>query len=163
MNLIIQCVFTCLIFTAIVVPTLLKDPLLHIMSYPAPIRRRVEELPQYAGTIKERKRRHIAWKIAAVFILGIILAIVAYLSGVRDFISAFRHVFILFLAGNLFDVIVLDLIWFCHSKRARIPGTEDMDKEYRNPRHHIRGGAIGLGLGAVVSLISGGIVSFISP
>ena len=53
MTLVIQCVATCLIFTAIVVPTQLKDPLLHIMSYPAPIRRRVEELPQYAGTIKE--------------------------------------------------------------------------------------------------------------
>ena len=159
----IQCVVICLIFTAIVVPTQLKDPLLHIMSYPAPIRKRVEELPQYAGTIKAIKRRHIAWKFAAVFILGILLAAVAYFSGARGFASAFRHVFILFLAGNLYDVIILDLAWFCHSKRARIPGTEDMDKEYRNPWHHIRGGVIGLGLGTIVSLISGGIIYFISP
>ena len=162
MTLVIQCAVTCLIFTAIVVPTQLKDPLLHIMSYPAPIRRRVEALPQYADRIKERKRRHIARKIASVFILGVILAIVAYFSGAKSFSDAFWHVFILFLAGNLFDVIVLDLIWFCHSKRARIPGTEDMDKAYRSPWHHIRGGVMGLGIGTVVALISGGFIYFIS-
>ena len=163
MNLVVQCVVICILFTAIVVPTQLKDPLLHIMSYPTAIRKRVEELPQYAGSIKERKRRHLIGKIASVFILGIVLAVVAYFSSARTFVSAFRHVFILFLAGNLYDVIVLDLIWFCHSQKARIPGTEDMDREYRSPWYHIRGGVIGLGLGAVVSLISGGIISFITP
>ena len=163
MSLLIQCIAICLIFTALVVPTQLKDPLLHIMSYPTAIRRRVEELPQYAVNIKARKQRHLIWKFAAVFILGILLAAVAYFSGARSFEGAFRHVFILFLAGNLYDVIILDLAWFCHSKRARIPGTEDMDKEYRSPWHHIRGGVIGLGLGTIVSLISGGIIYFISP
>lgn len=29
-------------------------------------------------------------------------------------------------------------MWFCHSKRARIPGTEDMDEEHRDYRFHIR-------------------------
>lgn len=120
MILTIQCIVICLIFTAVVVPTQLKKPLLHIMSYPTPIRKRVEQLPQYAAIIKERKRRHIMRKISSIFILGIIFAVVAYFSGEKTFTGAFLYVFILFLAGNLFDVIILDLMWFCYNRRARI-------------------------------------------
>ncbi len=55
----------------------------------------------------------------------------------------------------------LRYMYFCHSKKTRIPGTEDMDKEYRNPWHHIKGAGIGTIIGAVVALLSGGMVHFI--
>ncbi|NFB55095.1 hypothetical protein EXM89_01555 [Clostridium botulinum] len=59
-------------------------------------------------------------------------------------------------------MIVLDIGLFCHSKKTRIPGTEDMDKEYRSPWYHIKGAGIGTIIGAVVALLSGGMVHFIS-
>ncbi len=31
----------------------------------------------------------------------------------------------------MYDAIVLDCIWFCHSKQFIIAGTEDMTKEYK--------------------------------
>ena len=34
---------------------------------------------------------------------------------------------------NIYDLIVFDLIIFCHSQKLMIPGTEDMIKEYRSP------------------------------
>lgn len=37
-----------------------------------------------------------------------------------------------------------------------------MDKEYRNPWHHIKGAVIGTIIGTVVALLSGGIVYIIS-
>ena len=33
---------------------------------------------------------------------------------------------------NLYDVIVLDIIWFCHDKHFVFNGTEDIIKEYHN-------------------------------
>ncbi|MCR1973714.1 YtxH domain-containing protein [Clostridium sporogenes] len=37
-----------------------------------------------------------------------------------------------------------------------------MDKEYRNPLHHIKGAVIGTVIGAVVALLAGGMVHFVS-
>ena len=63
---------------------------------------------------------------------------------------------------SIYDLLVLDIGLFCHSKKTRIPGTEDMDKEYRNPRHHIIGAGTGIIIGAVVALLSGGIIHVVS-
>ncbi|MBE6114915.1 MAG: hypothetical protein E7191_07545 [Erysipelotrichaceae bacterium] len=55
-------------------------------------------------------------------------------------------------------MIVLDLGLFCHSKRLRIPGTEDMEKEYTDPWFHVRGACVGVLLGIIVSLLAGGMM-----
>jgi len=101
-------------------------------------------------------------KLIAVFVCITLLAAVAYFSGAKKFETAFSHVFILFLAVNLFDVIVLDIGVFCHSKKLRIAGTEDMDKEYKNYLFHVKGGIKGIVLGSVISLLSASIVYIVS-
>lgn len=122
----------------------------------------MENLPQYKDIIEAEEKRHLSIKLISVLIFAIVLAVVAYYSGARNFTSSFFHVFIIFFVVNIYDLIVLDIGVFCHSKRTRIPGTEDMDKEYRNPWHHIRGAVIGTVIGTVVALLSGGIVYLIS-
>ena len=161
MVLLIQCILCCLIFTLIILPTQYKDPLKMIMSYPPDIIKRVEELPQYKGTIKKREKAHISKKIGGLIFFVILLSIVAYCSGCRDFTSTFQHVFTLFLVVNIYDVIVLDWGIFCHSKKLRIPGTEDMEKEYKNLWFHLKGAGIGVLLGLVVALLSGLIIHII--
>lgn len=52
-------------------------------------------------------------------------------------------------------MLVLDIGLFCHSKKLRLPGTEDMDKEYRNPWFHVVGAIKGTAIGAVIALLSG--------
>jgi len=158
MILFVECVISCAVFTLIILPSLYKDPIKHIMSYPKEIRDRVEHLPQYKDVIKVEEKRHLSVKLIAVLIFAIILAVVAYYSGAKNFKSAYIHVFILFFVVNIYDMIVLDIGLFCHSKRTRIPGTEDMDKEYKNPWHHIRGAVIGIVIGTIVALLSGAIV-----
>ncbi len=162
MILFIECVIACAVFTIIILPSLYKEPIKHIMSYPKEIRERVENLPQYKDMIQAQEKRHLSIKLIAVLIFAIVLAVVAYFSGAKSFTSAYLHVFILIFVVNIYDMIVLDVGIFCHSKRTRIPGTEDMDKEYRDPWHHIRGAVIGTIIGAVVALLSGGIVHIMS-
>ena len=161
MILFVECVISCAVFTLIILPSLYKDPIKHIMSYPKEIRERVENLPQYKDVIKGEKKRHLSIKLISVLIFAIVLAVVAYYSGAKNFKSAYIHVFILFFVVNIYDMVVLDIGLFCHSKRTRIPGTEDMDKEYKNPWHHIRGAVIGIIIGTVVALLSGAIVHII--
>ncbi len=147
MILFIQCVVCCLLFTLAILPTQYKDPINMIMSYPPKIRQRVEELPQYKETIKHREKIHIGKKILGLIFFVIILSSVAYLSGCRSFNTTFAHVFVLFFVVNIYDLIVLDWGIFCHSKKLRISGTEDMEKEYKDYMFHVRGACIGIVLG----------------
>lgn len=55
MILIAECIVLCIIFTLIVLPAQYKDPMVMIMSYPPNVIKRVEQLPQYAGCIKEKR------------------------------------------------------------------------------------------------------------
>lgn len=139
MLFVIECVIACIIFAAIILPTQYKNPIKYIMSYPPEIRKRVESLPQYKNTIKSEEKEHILKKLIAILAFIVFLSAVAYFSGAKTFSTAFFHVLILFIAVNLFDMLVLDIGIFCHSKKLRIAGTEDMDKEYKNYLFHVRG------------------------
>lgn len=158
MMLLIQCVIFCLLFTLVILPAQYKDPIRMIMSYPPGIRKRVEELPQYNGTIKQREKAHIGKKIFGLIFFVIVLSGVAYLSGCKSFGTTFIHVFTLFFVVNIYDLVVLDWGIFCHSKKLRIPGTEDMDKEYKDYLFHAKGACIGIALGVIVALLSGGVI-----
>ena len=155
MGLFFQCVVSCILLTLVILPAQYKDPINMIMSYPPEIIKRVEELPQYKDTIKQREKSHISKKIGGLIFFVILFSIVAYFSGCRSFWTAFVHIFTLFATVNIYDLIVLDWGIFCHSKKLRIPGTEDMEKEYKNYAFHVRGAAIGFALGLVVALFSG--------
>lgn len=154
MLLFIQCIIACAIFTALILPPLYKNPMIMLSSYPTAIRKRVESLPQYQDIAKPMEKKQIYKKIVFAIVCTIVLAIIAYYSGAKTFKSAFIHIFILFSSVNIFDVFVLDLGLFCHSKKTIIPGTEDMIDEYRKPWHHLIGGVYGTVIGLVVSLIS---------
>lgn len=156
MILAIECIAFCILFNLMIMIPLYKNPVGQIMSYPKEIRQRVESLPQYQDTIVKKEQKHIVIKIGFVFVIAFILMVVAYLSGAKTTMGVFKHVFILFFVVNLYDLFVMDIGIFCHVKAFRIPGTEDMDKEYKNPRHHIIGFFIGIGIGIVTALLSAG-------
>lgn len=162
MVIIIQCIILCGLFTLMVLPPLYKNPLNCIMSYPTAIRKRVESLPQYQSSIKKHETKHIKVKVLFTLLCIIIMAVIAWASGSRTFIEAFKHVFILFFAINLYDLFILDIWIFCHNKRVIIPGTEDMVKEYKSPIHHIKGAIKGTFIGLIVSAASSGIIALIN-
>lgn len=154
MVLIIECVVFCMLFFIGIFIPLYKNPVGQIMSYPKKIRQRVEGLPQYKECIKKTEKKHLSIKILSIFVFAFVLCVVAYLSGAKTFIQVFNHVFILFFVVNLFDLLIMDLLIFRNAKCFRIPGTEDMDKEYKECWHHIRGFFIGIGIGIIVSFLA---------
>ena len=158
MILAIECLVLCIVFTLIILPAQYKDPMVMIMSYPPNIIKRVEQLPQYKGCIKEKEKKHISKKLFGVFFFAGVLAIVAHLSGCKGFIDTFFHVFVLFFVVNIYDMLVLDWGVFCHSKKLRIPGTEDMDEDYKDYLFHARGAMKGTVIGIIVAILSGVII-----
>lgn len=161
MALLIQCILLCAIFTLLILPPQFKNPLSQIVSYPPAIRARVESLPQYREILKGTRKRNIARKIIGTLIAIILLAFLAFFSGKTTFASVFIHVFVLCLAVNVYDLVVLDLMVFAHSKRVVIPGTEDMVKDYRNPVHHIKGACKGVAISLIAAALSAGLVEII--
>lgn len=162
MIFLIESIILCALFTIAVPFKLMRDPIKGIMSYPTAIRRRVESLPQYQGTIRQEERAHMGKKLAFVPIVAAVLAVLGWLSGAHTFFPAFLHGFGLFMVVNLFDLVVLDWLWFCRSPKVRLPGTEDMEKEYRDPWFHLRGFAKGIVIGLFISLLAAGMTALVS-
>ena len=161
MAFIIESIILCGLFTLAVPLTLMRDPIKGIMSYPPAIRKRVESLSQYRGSIRQEEKGHIGKKLLSIPAFVTIFALICWFSGVRSYPHAFLYSFCLFLVVNLYDLIVLDWLWFCRSPRVRLPGTEDMDKEYRDLWYHLRGFFIGIGIGAGVSVLSAGLIAIL--
>lgn len=155
MTLIIECTIICILFSLGIFIPLYKNPIGQIMSYPKKIREKVEDLPQYKDCIKHKEKKHLSIKILSIFLIPLILGIIAYLSGATTVLKVFKHVFIIFFVVNLYDLLIMDLLIFRNIKSFRIPGTEDMNKEYKDCWHHIRGFFLGIGIGIVVAILSG--------
>ena len=93
-----------------------------------------------------------------VIVLSLILR---YINGCTSFLQAFGYGFLLWTVVNLWDVIVLDIIWFCHDPKFVFRGTEDMVSDYHDYRFHIRGFFIGEGLAFVICAAAALVVQFI--
>ena len=147
MLLLIESLIGIALFTLIVVPMAIKDPLSVIGDYPPAIRKRCEEL----GLIKEREKqfskRELIRKVAAVIALvAAAVYVMIEVNHAATFLQGFGYTYIIWLAITWYDALILDCGWFCHSKRMRIPGTEDM-KEYHDYLFHIKASAIGTLIG----------------
>lgn len=91
------------------------------------------------------------------------MTILIYLAGAKDFLTGAVYCYIIWFVVNLFDVFALDIGVFAHWKKVRLPGTEDMDKEYRsNVRKSLVEGLYGIMIGIPVALISGGLITLIT-
>jgi hypothetical protein len=154
MLFIIESIILCVLFSIGILVPLSKNPVGQIMSYPVEIRRRVESLPQYKDSIKKKETRHIWIKILGAFAFVLILAVIAYFSGATTFIEAFLYVFLLFFVVNIYDLFIMDIGIFMHCNKFWIPGTEDMIREYHNPRHHIVGAVKGIIIGLLVAFLA---------
>lgn len=156
----IESVILCLIFT-IMVYIMSREPIKTLYNYPPKIQERVKSLDQYKDKIPTEENK-IGAKIGASILFLIILCVVLrYINGYTTFLESFGYGFLLWTIVNLYDAIVLDIIWFCHDKYFVFKGTEDMIKEYHNYWFHIKGFFIGEGLALIICSLAGVIIHFI--
>lgn len=160
---IIESVVLCAAFHTGIYLVIKYRPEVEIYSYPPAITQRwidlgkvpVKKVPSRAERIKKK------WPLALM--LGIILgAVVYFLNGCRSFISGFMVSYALWLVVDWYDALILDCIWFCHSKTCRLAGTEDLLDAYHDYAYYIRSSVLGMVIGLPICLLIGAVVQIIS-
>ena len=160
MIIVIESIILCAIFTAMVF-VISREPIKTLYNYPPKIQERVKTLEEYKDKIPTQENKIIVKVFASILFLVIICVVLRYINGYTTFIKSFGYGFLLWTIVNLYDAIVLDIIWFCHDKHFIFKGTEDMIKEYHNYWFHIKGFFIGELLALVICGLSGIIIQFV--
>ena len=146
----------CLVFTALVAASVLKNPLNWISDYPPAIQKRAMEL----GLVPKDKKRitpaELTRKaVGSLLIVALLSLLLTYVNGLETFRQGFFWSYGLYGVVALYDALVVDIAWFCHSKRVILPGTEDMVESYHDYWFHIRMSLIGMVLGLPICLLVG--------
>ncbi len=160
MTLLIEAILLCFLFT-LMVYFISREPIKTLYNYPPKIQERVKSLKEYKDKIPTQKNKLVAKICASILFLLIISLILRYINGYTTFIEGFGYGFLLWTIVNLYDCIVLDIIWFCHDKYFVLKGTEDMVDEYHNYWFHIKGFFIGETLAIIICALAGLIIQFI--
>ena len=160
MIIVIESIVLCAIFT-LMVYAISREPIKTLYNYPPKIQERVKLLKKYKDKIPTQENKIVAKVFASILFLIIICVVLRYINGYTTFAESYKYGFLLWTSVNLYDVIVLDVIWFCHDKHFVFEGTEDMTKEYHNYWFHIKGFFIGEMLALVICAIAGVVVQFV--
>lgn len=160
MILIIESVVLCVLFT-IAVYVMSREPIKTLYNYPPKIREKVKTLDKYKGKVPTKKNKITTKVVASVIFLVVLCVVLRYINGYTTFWESFKYGFLLWTIVNLYDVIILDIVWFCHDSYFVFEDTEDMMDEYHNYWFHIYGFIVGELLALVVCALSGLIIHFI--
>ena len=160
MIIVVESIILCALFT-LMVYIMSRNPIKTLYNYPPKIQERVKSLDEYKDKIPTQKNKIVTKIFASILFLAILCIVLRYINGYTTFIESFGYGFLLWTIVNLYDVIVLDIIWFCHDKHFVFKGTEDMTEEYHNYWFHIKGFFIGELLALIVCGLSGVIIQFI--
>lgn len=138
-----------------------RKNLIGLRSYPEEVRSRVQSDPQLGKAVP--KAKSTATVLLSNFllftvlfsVLGLALKSVLSLDG---YLSAFWY-FLVFGEGlGLFDLLVIDLLWWRNSKRIRFSFLPEKEY-YRNPKKHIESFLRGIPLFAAVAALTALIVT----
>ena len=160
MIIVIESIVLCAMFT-IMVYAISREPIKTLYNYPPNIQKRVKSIDEYKDKIPTQENKIIAKIFASILFLIIICVVLRYINGYKTFIESFGYGFLLWTIVNLYDAIVLDIIWFCHDKHFVFKGTEDMIEEYHNYWFHIKGFFIGELLALIICGLAGVVIQFI--
>ena len=156
----IESVVLCLVFT-LMVWLMSREPIKSLYNYPPKIQERVKSLDEYKDRIPTQKNK-LAAKLGACILFIIVLSLILrYVNGYSAFLQAFGYGFLLWTIVNLWDAVVLDIIWFCHDPHFVFKGTEDMVSDYHDYWFHIKGFFIGEALALVVCALAGLVVQYV--
>lgn len=134
----IECLVIAIPFSLMVVIMLNKDPANMVTNYPPEIQ--AEYYRSQGIKVSKQKltaKNYIAKSIFMVVALAVVV-LLAYLAGARTFMDGFIASVFYCLSLFVFDTFIIDWIFFPRVKRWRLPGTEQMDKEYAQKWFHVK-------------------------
>lgn len=158
--IVIECIALCALFT-LGVFIMSRNPIDTLYNYPPKIQERVKTLEEYKDKIPTTKNKILVKLTASILIVIIVSLILRYINGYTTFAQGFGYGFLIWTIVNIYDAVVMDIIWFCHDKQFVFKGTENMVKEYHDYWFHIKQSLIGEIIGGAVCLVVGLVVGFL--
>lgn len=122
------------------------------MSYPDEVQRRIKEIKEYQGKYQETGR--FAALAANFLIFTLLLFVLGIVIRQTNFMHNFLSLIILGETLNVFDLAVIDLLWWRNSKRIRLSKIPQKEL-YQNPKKHIEAFLRALVLYFFVAILDG--------
>ena len=160
MIVVTESIVLCILFT-VMVYIMSRNPIATLYNYPPKIQERVKTLEEYKDKIPTTKNKIVVKVIASIIIVIIISLILRYINGYTTFIEGFGYGFLIWTIINIYDALIIDICWFCQSKKFIFKGTEDMTKEYHNYWFHIKESLKGEIIALIVCALVGLVIQFI--
>ncbi|WP_276881444.1 ABC transporter permease [Anaerococcus tetradius] len=122
------------------------------MSYPDQVQEAISRIGEYQGKYKERGKFAIFFGNFIFFTFLFFLLALTFRS--RDFTDNFLSLLILGEGLNLFDLLIIDLLWWRNTKRIRFSKIPDKSL-YQDPKKHIASFLRALVMYFLVALVDG--------
>lgn len=121
-------------------------------SYPDEVQKRIREVDKYQGKFHEANEL-VTWFANLVVFLVLFMIFGAFLRE-KDFTQNFIKLLILGEALNIFDLVVIDLLWWRNTKRIRFSKIQEKTL-YQNPKKHIEAFFRAIPMYIVVAAVDG--------
>ena len=129
-----------------------------LRSYPIEVQDIIKKNKKYKDKIKPINMIKVF--ISNLVMFSIILFIFGLFIKTENFIGNFINVLILGEVLNLFDLVVIDLLWWRNTKRIRFSDIPEKEK-YQDPKQHIGSFERGIIMYLIIAVIDGIILTTI--
>lgn len=124
--LFLQVVLYCLLFTLLVALSFRGNMINIIYFYPKSVIDKVVEFG-YTDYKTIKRKKIIFYSLFIVLMFGSLILIVGLWNEINDFKQAFIQLNILFQSWNIFDGLVMDILWTSNNKKLKIKGIKDSE------------------------------------
>lgn len=134
-----------------------------LRSYPAPVQQAVRKHPAL-GKKAPQVKSHVALLFGNLVLFTVVFSALGLtlknVLGLNDFLTAFWFFLVLGEGLGLFDLVIIDLLWWRNTERIRFSFLPEKQL-YQDPDKHVGSFLRGIPLFAVVALLSAGIVTML--
>lgn len=130
--------------------------LLGLRSYPPEVQQVIRSSEKYRNRVRPVNKIRVF--ISNLLLFLVILFIFGLVIRADSFAENFFHVLAVGESLNLFDLVVIDLIWWRSTKRIRFSDIPEK-QAYQNPKEHIDSFVRGAGMYLLAALIDGALLT----
>ena len=124
--LFLQVVLYCLLFTLLVALSFRGNAINIVYFYPKSVIDQVVEFG-YTDYKTVKRNKMIFYSLFIVLMLGSLVLMVGSWNKINDFKQAFIQLNIFLQSWNIFDGLVMDILWTSNSKKLKIKGIKDSE------------------------------------
>ncbi len=124
--LFLQVTLYCLLFTLLVALSFRGNAINIVYFYPKSVIDKVVEFG-YTDYKTVKRNKIIFYSLFILLMFGSLILIVGLWNKINDFKQAFIQLNIFLQSWNIFDGLVMDILWTCKSKNLKIKGIKDSE------------------------------------